>query len=237
AQNVSDLTMLPGATYIDPKFSIVSPIGITDLGFLANFNYDARYENAVIFGGSNGTNNNRLFMLRLNAARDGFTVSGGLTDLVADDAAELSSIQFGSAFGVATDIQIGPDNAIYVLSLSNGAIYRIASNATFILGDMNGDGVVNNFDIFPFEQGLASTSQYLAQFPALVNFKMRGDISADHTFNNFDVHPFELILASSSQPVAEPPALWLGMSGLAMLLIWRDARSTSWSTLRRRVVR
>ncbi len=129
-----DLVVLPNSSYSDPEFSFLGTIGITDLAFLADFTFDARYHDAVIFGGSNGRNAGRLHVLRLNAARNGFDVSGlpaGLTDLVTDTNMELDELTFGSGFGVVTDIQIGPDRALYVLSL-NGALYRIVPDPTTI---------------------------------------------------------------------------------------------------------
>lgn len=226
-QGVSDLVMLPGAHYSDPEFSTFNPIGITDLEFLANFNYDWRYENAVIFGGSNGTNAGRLHILRLNENRDAFDLSGDLADGVADNTTELATITFGSGFGVATDIQVGPDNAIYVLSIG-GTLYRIANNATFLLADMNGDGVVNNFDIQPFETALTNADQYRTNFPAVVNYKLRGDINDDGVFNNFDIQPFEQLLTSQLAAVPEPPAWLLAVLGggaiVAMALRARRCR-------------
>jgi hypothetical protein len=55
----------------------------------------------------------------------------GLADRVADNTAkyditESESLLFGSNFGVATDIRTGPDGDVYVLSLSNGALYEIS---------------------------------------------------------------------------------------------------------------
>ena len=53
-----------------------------------------------------------------------------LQDKVADnldkfDVTESESILIGKNFGVTTDIQTGPDGNLYVVSLSNGAVYRI----------------------------------------------------------------------------------------------------------------
>ena len=128
-QGTGDLVDLGSAsTYSDPEFSFLSPLGITDLGFLANFTIDPSYQDAVIFGGSNTINTGRLHILRLNGARDGFDVSelpAGLADLVTDNAAELDALTFGTGFGLVTDIQVGPANAVYVLSLTGGALYQI----------------------------------------------------------------------------------------------------------------
>jgi YVTN family beta-propeller protein len=56
------------------------------------------------------------------------------------------------------------------------------------LGDLNCDGVVNNFDISPFVQALTNPTAYAEQYPDcdLLN----GDINSDGTLNNFDISPF-----------------------------------------------
>jgi len=45
---------------------------------------------------------------------------------VADGSDEASLASFGAGFGSITDLQIGPDGALYVLSYANGQVYRIA---------------------------------------------------------------------------------------------------------------
>jgi len=128
-QSASDLVDLgPGSTYSDPEFSFLSPIGITDLEFLADFAFSLSYDDAIIFGGSNFTNAGRLHILRLNTARDAIDVSdlsAGLADLVTDSALELDELTFGTGFGVVTDIQVAQGGALYILSLDNGELYRI----------------------------------------------------------------------------------------------------------------
>jgi aldose sugar dehydrogenase len=41
-------------------------------------------------------------------------------------AEELSAITFGSGFRSITDIKTGPDGLIYILSYTDGAIYKIS---------------------------------------------------------------------------------------------------------------
>jgi hypothetical protein len=53
-----------------------------------------------------------------------------LNDRVADnldkfDITESESLLFGTNFGVVTDIHTGPDGKVYLVSLSNGAVYSI----------------------------------------------------------------------------------------------------------------
>jgi glucose/arabinose dehydrogenase len=119
-QDLVDLAL--ASTYSDPEFSFAVPIGITSIGFLAGSALGTGYDDAVLVGANN---TGLLYLLRLNAARDGFVLSGALADLVADGL-ETALIAFGQGFGVVTGIETGPDGALYVLSLGRGAVYRIA---------------------------------------------------------------------------------------------------------------
>jgi glucose/arabinose dehydrogenase len=40
----------------------------------------------------------------------------------------MDEILFGKNFGIISDIEFGPDGALYVISLSEGTIYKIISN-------------------------------------------------------------------------------------------------------------
>jgi glucose/arabinose dehydrogenase len=115
--------LLSVSTYSDPEFSFVSPIGITSISFLADSALGPSYDDAVLVG---DVNTGRLYLFRLNGARDGFALSGDLADLVADSAAELAPLLFGSNFGAVTDIGRGPDGNLYVASFFTGRIHRIA---------------------------------------------------------------------------------------------------------------
>lgn len=116
-----DLVMLQGASYQDPKFSIQDPIGIAALGFLHGSALGAGYADALIYGEANSPN---LWLLRLNANRDGFVLSGDLADGVLDPGDAFTP--FGTGFSVITDIQTGPDGAIYLTALGADTVYRIA---------------------------------------------------------------------------------------------------------------
>lgn len=61
------------------------------------------------------------------------------------------------------------------------------------LGDMNGDGDVNNFDIDAFVLALVDASGYEAAYPGLDRVR-RGDIDGDGEMNNFDIDPFVTLL-------------------------------------------
>jgi hypothetical protein len=84
-----------------------------------------------------------LCLLRLNQERDGFVLDGELANRIADDDQQLETLKFGAGFGITTDLQVGPDGALYVTSYSNGTIYRI----TPMPGDANRDGEVTIADL------------------------------------------------------------------------------------------
>lgn len=107
----------------------------------------------------------------------------------------------------------------------------------FVLGDMNGDGVLNNFDIQPFEQALTDSATYLALYPALLNYEQRGNVDGNFAFNNFDIQPFEQLLTSNLAAVSvpEPGGVWLLSTGVFAVIFRRRilvGRRSAWPTLR-----
>jgi glucose/arabinose dehydrogenase len=48
-----------------------------------------------------------------------------LTDKVADNDKVLNELTFAQGFGLITDLEIGPDDYLYVVSHDLGMIYRI----------------------------------------------------------------------------------------------------------------
>jgi glucose/arabinose dehydrogenase len=134
ADALAALFMLPGAAYSDPEFSWLFGVAPAALGFLDGGALGAMYDGSMFVGASRTTlDDGYLYRFLLNAARDGLMFSDpDLADLVADNAAkfdgtESESLLFGTGFGIATDIVTGPDGFLYVVSLSDGAIYRISA--------------------------------------------------------------------------------------------------------------
>lgn len=117
--------------YADPKFSWESPIGITGISF-ANSEQFTKYKDWLFIGDSN---NGNIYKFRLNDDRTGFIFdSPHLQDLVVNIDTSMQSgsineqmdeILFGTNFGLISDIEFGPDGALYVVSLLEGTIYRI----------------------------------------------------------------------------------------------------------------
>jgi glucose/arabinose dehydrogenase len=110
------MVMLPGAHYSDPEFSWKFEVAPAAVGFMDGRGIGAQYDGDLFVG----------------AARP-FLEGGFLwhkpspTDPGANDRAlvESESLLFGRNFGVATDIKTSPNGNLFVVSLSNGAIYEI----------------------------------------------------------------------------------------------------------------
>ncbi|MGD8450920.1 MAG: hypothetical protein PVJ57_03805 [Phycisphaerae bacterium] len=64
----------------------------------------------------------------------------------------------------------------------------------FMIGDVNCDGVINNFDINPFVLALTNPAGYAAQYPGCDI--MLADTSGDGVVNNFDISPFVGLLTA-----------------------------------------
>jgi glucose/arabinose dehydrogenase len=127
------LFMLPGAHYDDPEFSWKWAIAPAAIGFLRGNALGAEYANDLFVGASRTTLLDG-YLLRLDLTSDRQSIASTdarLADKVADNTAkfdigESESLQFGAGFGVGTDIQTGPNGNLYVVSLSNGAVYEIS---------------------------------------------------------------------------------------------------------------
>jgi aldose sugar dehydrogenase len=114
--------------YSPPEFTWYLPIGPTALKFLNSDRLGKQYENDMFVGNiGNGT----MFHFKLNQQRTGLLLNDGLlADKVANTPQENKQILFAEGFGGITDIQVGPaDGYLYILSYTDGAIYRIVPAA------------------------------------------------------------------------------------------------------------
>ncbi len=130
-QGVGDLFTMPGTggTYSDPEFSWLNPVAVTGIVFPSGGALGAAYDGLALVG---DFNLGQLYRLPLNAARTGFDLAAfaGLGDLVADSSTERNLLRIGAGFGGISDLERGPDGAIYVVSIGSGAIYRVRAAAT-----------------------------------------------------------------------------------------------------------
>jgi len=126
---LKNLPGYPGYYYHDPQFTWEQTVAPTGLSFIDSKEFE-KYKNSLFVG---DCNNGNLYRFELNDDRDGFVFSSDqLSDKIANVGDSMDEIIFGTGFGCITDVVAGPDGLLYLVSLSDGTIYRIVpkSDAT-----------------------------------------------------------------------------------------------------------
>jgi len=100
--------------YSDPKFTWLSTVAPTGIQFFDSDALGSGYEHDLFVG---DFKNGYIYNFKLNENRTGFSLDGPLKDLIANDSDEYESILFGKGFGNITDITVGLDGYLYVLSI------------------------------------------------------------------------------------------------------------------------
>ena len=102
------------------------------MGFLTSRALGPQYRNDLFVGAAGHSWRGFLWRIDVTGNRRNVAVEDPrLADKVADnntkwDITESESLLFGRDFGVATDIETGPNGNLFVVSLDHGAIYEIA---------------------------------------------------------------------------------------------------------------
>jgi glucose/arabinose dehydrogenase len=137
---LSRMFMLPGAVYVDPDFSWKYEVGPAGTVFVEGTALGDDYDGTLWIGSARsfqqvGGTGGSLYVFRLTTDRQHIDVSGDarLADRVADnlfrpqkfEGTESESLIIGRGFGTTTDIEQGPDGNLYVVSITDGTIYRI----------------------------------------------------------------------------------------------------------------
>lgn len=123
--NSNDLADFGGnGKYSAPEFIWNKTVGPTAIKFFQSDKYGKEYENDLFVG---DFNNGYLYHFDLSKDRTGLSLKGVLKDKVADNDQDLAGIIFGENFGHISDIKLGPDGYLYILSntKNNVQIFRI----------------------------------------------------------------------------------------------------------------
>jgi plastocyanin len=123
--NLTDLEFFNGTgKYYDPIFTWQEPLGVTDLIFVPSDNkLGEEYEGNLLVTDSN---NGYLYRFLLNQSRTGLLLNGSLSDGVANTHLEnLESVFAKINGGTVTDLEIGPDGLVYLVSLGSSKIMRL----------------------------------------------------------------------------------------------------------------
>jgi glucose/arabinose dehydrogenase len=103
--------------YSDPEFTWNDTVGLTGIKFLNSEKLGKQYENDLFAG---DFHNGNLYHFDLNKKRTALSLTGPLKDKIANKDDELRNALFGQGFGGITDIKVGPDGYLYILSLYQG---------------------------------------------------------------------------------------------------------------------
>lgn len=110
--------------YSEPEFIWMPTVAPTALKFFSSKRYGQEYNNDLIVGDANtGT----IYHFKLDSSRSRLQLSDELKDKIANNTDELKKVTFATGFGRITDVEVGPDGLLYVLSTKNDAtsIYKI----------------------------------------------------------------------------------------------------------------
>ena len=129
--------------YRTPEFTWWHTVGPTAVQFLHSDKLGAQYQNDMFVG---DVHNGYLYHFKLNEDRTQLLLTGELEDKLADTDEELTEdtgvdgegIVFGQGFGGITDLKVGPDGYLYMVSIGQGKIFKIAP------GDGGGDAANSN---------------------------------------------------------------------------------------------
>jgi aldose sugar dehydrogenase len=123
AEVINQLVSFGGkGKYSDPKFEWQTPVAPTALSFLNSDKLGGQYKNDMFVG---DYNYGRIYHFKLDPNRTGLSLTGPLSNMVAETDGALQNVTFGSGFAGITDIKVGPDGYLYIVSINNGSIYKI----------------------------------------------------------------------------------------------------------------
>lgn len=109
--------------YSTPEFTWNGTEGVTAIKFLNSDKLGEKYKNDIFVG----TIDQRfIYHFDLNGDRKGLLLKGELKDKVANNETELSDVIFVRGPRGVTDLEVGPDGFLYILSFGEGTIYKIS---------------------------------------------------------------------------------------------------------------
>jgi glucose/arabinose dehydrogenase len=124
-EDISLVNFSGAGKYAAPKFIWYKPVVPTALKFFNSDKLGKEYENDMFVGDIRGN----MYHFELNKNRTELALVDTLEDKIANSSKEIEMIKFGKGFGGPrsgiTDIEVGPDGYLYVVSYE-GNLFRIA---------------------------------------------------------------------------------------------------------------
>lgn len=121
----SDLETFNGkGIYRDPEFDWVDTVAPTSVLFFNSNKLGKDYENDLFIG---SVHNGTIYHFDLTKDRTHLDLKGDLSDKIANTGDNLEGVRFAKGMGLITDLEIGPDGYLYILSFlkHDGTIFRI----------------------------------------------------------------------------------------------------------------
>ncbi|MDQ3839123.1 MAG: PQQ-dependent sugar dehydrogenase, partial [Thermoproteota archaeon] len=111
--------------YSSPELTWDETIAPTAITFLNSDKLGKQYENDMFIG----TVKDRLLHFKLEEPnRTELSLNGTLDDKVAGTVQDIEDVTFAEGFGIVTDVKVGPDGYLYIVSgarSADGKIYRV----------------------------------------------------------------------------------------------------------------
>jgi aldose sugar dehydrogenase len=110
--------------YSEPEFTWNHTVGVTSIKFLDSDKYGPNYKDDLFVGTFNG---GFIYHFDLTKDRKELLLKEELLDKVANDDEELSQVVLARGFGGITDLEVSPDGYLYVISTTEGKIWRFVT--------------------------------------------------------------------------------------------------------------
>lgn len=108
--------------YSFPEFTWIDSVGPTAIEFYHSKKLGTQYENDMFVS---DVHEGRIYHFQLSRDRTELILSSPLEDKIANTTSELKNVIFAEGFGGITDLEVGPDGHLYIVSIGQGKIFRI----------------------------------------------------------------------------------------------------------------
>ena len=108
--------------YSNPEFTWNHTVGVTSIKFLNSDRYGDEYKDDLFVATFNG---GFLYHFDLTKDRMELSLKEELSDKIANDDEELRTVALARGFGGITDLEVSPDGLLYILSITEGKIWRL----------------------------------------------------------------------------------------------------------------
>jgi aldose sugar dehydrogenase len=113
--------------YNEPKIVWGGSTGLTSIVFLNTDKLGTEYRNDIFVG---SVHNSRIYHFDLNSERNDLVLPATIVAKYIENSPTQvdENIVFGDDFGGITDLTVGPDGYLYVVSIGQGKVFRISPN-------------------------------------------------------------------------------------------------------------